>query len=195
MSKTKSFDHKFMNFLNFMDVEYERLIWNRMSLPNPGNQMKAIFAAKGQNFGMTKTFYEMIASYYDKTYEAFGTQWNHFLPNHGDVMKGLFFDSRYEWYDCIIANPPFTENMIRATLTHSVKLTKRKKHITLYLFYPLWVDCLQWIKMVNCHVFTMRNSSVFDFENKRHYNVDVMFVVLSNNYGLKERNVIRSMTF
>lgn len=192
MSKTNLFDHKFMNFLNFMDVDYERLCVDRKG-PHYGNQIRAIFAAKGQNFGMTQVLYDMIASHYNKTYEAFGTQWNHFLPNHGDILKDSFFDSKHEAYDCIIANPPFTENIMKITLAHSVKMLRRKQPLTIYVFYPLWVDCLSWIKLANCRVFALKGNPVYDFENKRHYSVDVMLVVLSNNYGHKERDVFRSI--
>jgi hypothetical protein len=196
MSKTKLFDHKFMNFLNFMDIEYERLLWNHKTNPNPSNllshnnnQMKAIFAAKGQNWGMTRTLYEMIASHYTKTYEAFGTQWNHFLPHHGDIMKGSY----YEDYDCIIANPPFTESIIKSTLIHSLKISRRISPVTIWMFFPLWLDCIKWIKSVNCHVFALRNNSVFDFENNKHYSVNTMLIVITNNFSLRELNIIRSL--
>lgn len=202
MSKTKLFNHKFMNFLNFMDIDYERLLWNHKTSSNllgpnvnsnSNNQMNAIFAAKGQNWGMTKTLYEMIASHYTKTYEAFGTQWNYFLPHHGDIMNGSFFDSNHRDYDCIIANPPFTENIIKSTLVHSLKIIRRSSPVTIWMFFPLWLDCIKWIKTVNCHVFALRNNLVFDFENNKHYSVNTMVIVITNNYSLKERDIIRSL--
>jgi len=188
---TELFIHRFMNYLNFADVEYEKYGRSASKDNTINDVVKKIFSVKGMNWGMEKTIYKMIASKYTRVLECFATKYNHFLDDYCDPLTKSFFELKQidlKDFDCLIVNPPFTEILISKSINYCYYLLHQKESLIIYFFMPLWHDyqyhlnllCLTYIKII-----PLPESYGYNFEIKTHKNISTQLVIMSN-YILSE---------
>jgi hypothetical protein len=161
----------------------------------------------GHFWGMHPSIYDRVASDYDDPIECFASPFNHNLPRFFSLFPdidrpygsvGNFFDRFLDAsHNMYVINPPFVEDIVRATMDATIrKLDNRAIRTECLVFVPQWDDMmLPWIDLLQTrhHVIVSllekQRSLVYDYLEGKQFSASFnTYIIYCNNFGVGKQH-------